>query len=189
VQEDTQKVIDGEYKRSQEELDLGMDKPIFHALLESDLPSEEKLHSRIWQEGQIIIGAGAETTAQTLTTTHFHILDNPDVLKKLRAELEVAMPDQLAPAKLAVVEHLPYLVTRILPSENEPQLILTPECGRAGRFKVRALLPLQCSTLILKRLSYGFSTRLQRSHPFEIMKFRDWEIPPGVSLVVYLHLC
>jgi cytochrome P450 len=118
VQDDTQKVIDGDYKRSQEELDLGMDKTIFHALLESDLPPEEKLHSRIWQEGQVVIGAGADTTANTLTVTHFHILDNPEVLQKLRAELEVAMPDQFAPAKLAVVEHLPYLVIFILLSEN-----------------------------------------------------------------------
>lgn len=189
MQEDTQKVIDGEYKRSQEEVNLGMDKTIFHALLESDLPPEEKVHSRIWQEGQVVIGAGADTTANTLTVTHFHILDNPNVLEKLRTELELAMPNQFAPAKLAVVEHLPYLVNYIIPSEDARQLTLTPECGGAGRFEVRALLPLQCSALTLKRLSYGLSTRLQRSHPFEVMKFRDWEIPPGVSLLVQLHLC
>jgi cytochrome P450 len=118
VQEDTQKVINGVYKRSQEELDLGVDKTIFHTLLESDLPPEEKLQSRIWQEGQVVIGAGADTTANTLTVTHFHILDNPEVLEKLRAELEVAMPDQFAPAKLAVVERLPYLVNYIMPLED-----------------------------------------------------------------------
>lgn len=138
MQDDTQKVIDGEYKRSQEELDLGMDKTIFHALLESDLAPEEKLHSRIWQEGQVVIGAGADTTANTLTVTHFHILDNPEVLQKLRAELEVAMPDQFAPAKLAVVEHLPYLVIFILHSENARQLTLTPECGGTGRLEVNS---------------------------------------------------
>jgi hypothetical protein len=33
----------------------------------------------------------------------------------------------------------------------------------------------------IRRLSYGISTRLQRAHPTEVMKFHDWEIPPGVS--------
>jgi hypothetical protein len=47
--------------------------------------------------------------------TYLHFLDNPDVLKKLKAELVAAMPDQFAPAKLAVVEHLPYLVSGALP--------------------------------------------------------------------------
>jgi cytochrome P450 len=58
-----------------------------------------------------VIGAGADTTATALNVTHFHVLDNPDVLKKLRAELETAMPDKFAPAKLSVVERLPYLVS------------------------------------------------------------------------------
>lgn len=88
-----------------------MDKTIIHALLESDLSPEDKQHSRIWQEAQVVIGAGADTTANTLNVTHFHILDNPHVLKKLQTELEEAMPDKFAPARLAVVEHLPYLVS------------------------------------------------------------------------------
>lgn len=111
VQQDTQDVIDGRYKYSQEQTDLGMDKTIIHELLESNLPPEEKLHSRLWQEAQVVIGAGADTTATTLNVTHFHVLDNPDVLKKLRAELETAMPDKFAPAKLSIVERLPYLVS------------------------------------------------------------------------------
>lgn len=111
VQQDTQEVIDGKYKHSQDQIDLGMDKTIIHELLESDLPPEEKLHSRLWQEAQVVIGAGADTTATALTVTHFHVLDNPHVLKVLRAELKTAMPDKFAPAKLSIVEHLPYLVS------------------------------------------------------------------------------
>jgi cytochrome P450 len=89
---------------------LGLDKTIFHALLESDLPSEEKLHSRLWQEGLVVVGAGATTTSNTLMVTHFHLLDNPDTMEKLRKELEGAIPDKFAPAELSVVEKLPYLV-------------------------------------------------------------------------------
>lgn len=111
VQEDTQKVIDGTFKHSQEQIDLGMGKTIIHALLESDLPPAEKLHSRVWQEAQIVIGAGADTTANTSTITHFHVLDNPEVHRKLREELEAALPDKYAPVKLAFIEKLPYLVS------------------------------------------------------------------------------
>lgn len=65
----------------------------------------------MWQEGQVVIGAGADTTANALTLLHFHILDNTDILKKLRKELEDAIPDKFAPVELRVVEKLPYLVS------------------------------------------------------------------------------
>jgi cytochrome P450 len=64
----------------------------------------------LWQEGQVVIGAGADTTANALTITHFHILNNPDVHKQLRAELEEALPNKYTPVELRVVEQLPYLV-------------------------------------------------------------------------------
>lgn len=113
MQENTQAVIDGKHKFSKEQLDLGLDKTIFHTLLESDLPPEEKLQSRLWQEGQVVIGAGADTTANALTITHFHILDNPEVEKKLRSELSAALPDKNEPVQLKAVEQLPYLVSRV----------------------------------------------------------------------------
>jgi cytochrome P450 len=97
---------------------MGLDKTIFHALLESDLPPQEKLHSRLWQEGQVVIGAGADTVSITLTIIHFHLLDNVDVLEKLRKELEDAMPDRFEPAKLGVVEKLPYLVRCVIIMKN-----------------------------------------------------------------------
>jgi cytochrome P450 len=65
----------------------------------------------LWQEGQVVIGAGADTTANALTITHFHILDNPEVFKKMRVELEAALPNKFAPVDLRVVENLPYFVS------------------------------------------------------------------------------
>jgi hypothetical protein len=38
-------------------------------------------------------------------------LDNPDVLKKLQAELKEALPNKYDPVELKVVEQLPYLVS------------------------------------------------------------------------------
>jgi hypothetical protein len=49
---------------------------------------------------------------------HFHLLDNVDVLKKLRKELEDAMPDRFEPAELGVVEKLPYLVRCVIIMKN-----------------------------------------------------------------------
>lgn len=110
MKEETQDIIDGTFKSTQEQIDLGVDRTIFHALLESDLPPEEKLHSRLWQEGLIVVGAGSDTTATALAWTHFWLLEKPETLKKLREELERAMPDKFEPAQLSVVENLPYLV-------------------------------------------------------------------------------
>jgi cytochrome P450 len=59
----------------------------------------------------MVIGAGSDTTAATLTITHFHLLNNPSILAKLRAELDTVLPDRDAFAKLSAVEQLPYLVS------------------------------------------------------------------------------
>jgi cytochrome P450 len=133
IQEETQNVIDGVYKTSQENLELGLDKTIFHALLESDIPAEEKLHSRLWQEAQVVIGAGADTIANTLNITHFHILDNPDVHKKLQAELEKALPGRYEPVELRAVEKLPYLVS-FTPSEHKNKV------ANPFSFRMRSLM-------------------------------------------------
>ena len=110
MQNETQEVIDGNYKSSQEQIDLGLQKTIFAELLESDLPPEEKLHSRLWQEGLVVVGAGSDTTAYTLTVTHFWLLQKPEVLAKLRMELESVMPDKFTPPQLSAIERLPYMV-------------------------------------------------------------------------------
>lgn len=81
-----------------------------HALLDSDLPDEEKTALRIWSEGMSVVGAGSETSANTLATIHFHLLDNPDVLANLQVELKAELPDKDNIA-LSVVEKLPYLVS------------------------------------------------------------------------------
>nr|POE75179.1 nonribosomal peptide synthetase sirp [Quercus suber]POE94740.1 nonribosomal peptide synthetase sirp [Quercus suber] len=82
---------------------------IFHELLTGDLPDKEKRLERLWQEGQIVIGAGTETTAWTLTATLFYILDNRQMLAKLQAELLQAFPDVDEKMGWSRLEQLPYL--------------------------------------------------------------------------------
>ena len=62
-------------------------------------------------EGFILVGAGGETTAQTLAVLSFHLLKNPEVLKRLRAELVEAMPDSSISISWQQLEQLPYLVS------------------------------------------------------------------------------
>lgn len=83
---------------------------VFHSILESDIPTEEKKLLRLTQEGQVVVGAGADTTANALAVTTFHLLNNPDKLAKLLKELEEALPDKFQHAKLSRIEQLPYLV-------------------------------------------------------------------------------
>lgn len=82
---------------------------IFHELLNSDLSSEEKTLRRLVEEGQTVVAAGAVTTAHYLKFTSYHLLTNPDILQKLKAELETVMPNPNEPASLQKLEQLPYL--------------------------------------------------------------------------------
>jgi cytochrome P450 len=82
---------------------------IFHELLQSNLPPQEKSLDRLGDEAQLMIGAGLETTAWALTTTCYHLIANPPTLKKLRAELEEAIPNPAAGLDVLHLEKLLYL--------------------------------------------------------------------------------
>ncbi|OJD35002.1 cytochrome p450 [Diplodia corticola] len=134
---------------------------IFHEILRGDLPAAEKQTSRLWQEGQAVIGAGTETVSWALCVTVFHLLNQPTTasLRPLLAELARAMPDPAAPAPAwHVLEQLPYLSA----------------CIAEGL-----------------RLSYGLATRLARVSPDEPMRFvasgaagggKEVLIPAGVPV-------
>ncbi|KAF4540590.1 Cytochrome p450 [Lasiodiplodia theobromae] len=87
----------------------GPSKTIFEEILESSLPPEEKTLDRLMDEGLILIGAGGETTAQTLAVLTFNLLHNPPVLQKLRKELDDAIPDPANMPSWQQLEQLPYL--------------------------------------------------------------------------------
>lgn len=90
------------------------DGTIFDEILNSNLSDHEKRPERLLEESQNIAIAGTETTAWTLSVLTFHLLSNPDKLKKLRSELEKAIPDVgalLPPIK--DLEQLPYLTAVI----------------------------------------------------------------------------
>ena len=84
-------------------------KTVFRALLESNLPPQELSPLRLQHEATTIIGAGVETTRWALTVGSFHIINNPEIFRKLRAELEAAIPDPQSMPSLERLEQLPYL--------------------------------------------------------------------------------
>jgi cytochrome P450 len=84
---------------------------VFHEILKADLPPSEKSDDHLGDEAQTVIGAGLSTTAWALTNATFYVLNNPDILAKLREELFTAIPDLNAEDAFsyAKLEQLPYL--------------------------------------------------------------------------------
>lgn len=82
---------------------------IFHELRDSGLPDEEKTIQRLCDEGQIMTGAGTETTAATLSQLTFYLLSDREILDTLRAELRTVMPTPQARISVTKLEQLPYL--------------------------------------------------------------------------------
>jgi cytochrome P450 len=82
---------------------------IFHALIHSDLPLEEKGVERLTDEADTIIAAGQETLSSTLTFITYHLLSNPVVLRTLKEELAEAIPDAEIVTPEATLSNLPYL--------------------------------------------------------------------------------
>lgn len=125
---------------------------IFHELLQNeDLPPFEKTMQRLVNEGQIIVSAGTETTAWAISVITYHLLASPAILKKLREELERAMPDPSVLVKVETLEQLPYLTACI----NEGLRLSYGVCTRLPRISPEAVMTFNDGN-------------------------RDWHIPPGV---------
>lgn len=85
-------------------------KTIFHDLLTAKVPDSDRAMERLVDEAQILLMAGTFTTANTLVAITFYLLQNPDVMKKLKAELDSALPGTEESFTLSQIETLPYLV-------------------------------------------------------------------------------
>ena len=88
---------------------------IFQAVLDSDLPPDEKSADRLQDEAQTVVGAGSETTAKTLAFLLFFLTSDPTKRKRLRDEIMTVGPEPDGSFSLAKLEQLPYLVSELLP--------------------------------------------------------------------------
>lgn len=126
---------------------------IFNHLIESDaIPDSKEGNDRLVQEAQVVVSAGTETTAWAMSVLTFHLLSNPEVLAKLKKELETAIQDPKHLPSLVSLEQLPYLTACI-------QEALRFSYGLASR---------------LQRVSP------EKPMIFNDGK-KDWVIPPGVN--------
>lgn len=85
-------------------------KTIFYDVLTSDgVRPEDKTIEHLVNEARVIVLAGTVSTAHILSILTFHVVNKPDILKRLQAELAtLASEDQ----SLRHLEKLPFLVRR-----------------------------------------------------------------------------
>ncbi len=100
-----QDILDGNDKPTE----YGLKRTIFHEILKSDLPAHEKTKERLMAETQLIITAGTVTVTHMLKLTAFFLLENPDMTRKLKDELQSAIPDSSRSASWTQLQNLPYL--------------------------------------------------------------------------------
>ncbi|OJD24340.1 hypothetical protein ACJ73_04297 [Blastomyces percursus] len=82
---------------------------IFQEILQSDLPTGEKSHIRLFGEAQSVLGGGIEPPAHALSVATFHIANTPHIHQRLRSELAQEFPDIKTSPRLLDLERLPYL--------------------------------------------------------------------------------
>ena len=88
---------------------------VFHSILDSKLPPEEKSLARLSQDAQMFVMAGTLTTSWTFEVIHFWLLSQPNTLRKLKDELNAAIPDpdDVGHLPLSTLMALPYLTAVI----------------------------------------------------------------------------
>jgi cytochrome P450 len=62
-------------------------------MLDSKLPVQGRDNSKSVMRNRSVISAGTCTTSATLASATFHLLSNPGILRKLKMEIEAAIPD------------------------------------------------------------------------------------------------
>lgn len=130
-------------------------------LVNESLPPQERTLTRLEQEGALLALAGTESPALSLSIIFYHLLANPSILYRLRAELESVPVDaswsqlEKLPYLMAVIEEgnrLSFGVTARSGRRAYEELIFTPSSyattpGTGKSYKIPARTPLSISTL------------------------------------------
>ena len=91
---------------------------LYHALLGSNLPEDEKRPERMAHEGFEILLAGSDTTARTMGIAVYHLIANPPIAQRLREELKTVMPRPQDIVEFKILHELPWLVSLRRGSES-----------------------------------------------------------------------
>ncbi|KAL7905492.1 cytochrome P450 [Trichoderma velutinum] len=82
---------------------------VFHEMRDSTrIPESDKTLKRFKDEAAIFLGAGTETSSAALTVISYHLTNKPDMMRRLREELQ-SIPNQ--DFALSTLDTLPYLTS------------------------------------------------------------------------------
>lgn len=76
-----------------------------------DLAARDKAEWRLALEVRSFVGAGTETTGNTLSVTTFHLLSNPEKAQRLKREIQTAQKQSSDPLTYQELQRLSYLVS------------------------------------------------------------------------------
>ncbi|KAH8807218.1 cytochrome P450 [Xylogone sp. PMI_703] len=110
---------------------------VIHRMLDSpDLPAKEKASWRLELEARTFVGAGTETTGNTLSATTFYLLQHPDKVARLKEEVTAAQNQSPTRLRYHDLQQLPYLSAVVL----EGLRISSSLSGRLPRVNTREAL-------------------------------------------------
>lgn len=127
-----------------------------------NLPPAEKELLRLEQEGSLLVLAGTESPAKSLNILFYHVLSNPTIAQKLRAELATVERDvswtrlEQLPYLSAVIEEanrLSFGVTARLariasePLNYSPSPLVSKQHSKSGSYVIPAGTPVSITTL------------------------------------------
>lgn len=93
---------------------------VIHQMLDSqDLPEKDKKIWRLALEVRTFVGAGTETTGNTLSNITYYLLVNPDKTKRLKNEIQAAQEKSATPLRYQDLQQLPYLVGSSTPLDHD----------------------------------------------------------------------
>jgi cytochrome P450 len=142
---------------------------IFNEILNSDLPDNDKSFDRLWQDGVVTVIAGTLTTAAALSEITFHLLRQPEELRKLKEELAKTIPDSGNLPATSKLEQLPYLTgiikeglrlsngisTRLQRIATQETLVYTDKTPdenvgeKEKQYLLRPGIPLSCTGMLI----------------------------------------
>ncbi|KAH8600962.1 cytochrome P450 [Bisporella sp. PMI_857] len=135
---------------------------VIHQMLDAEeLSAKDKSNERLALEVRTFVGAGTETTGNTLTSIVFYLLANPEKLRRLKEEIREAQKKCNAPLRYQDLQQLPYLNAVVLEGLRYPPL---------------SLQIIHCLTSI-PRISTSVSGRLPRVNTREAMAYKSYTIP------------
>ncbi|EAQ90370.1 hypothetical protein CHGG_02305 [Chaetomium globosum CBS 148.51] len=128
---------------------------VIHEIVRSKLPPSDKTFERIFEEIATLTGAAFETTANALRLILFNVYSNPDILRRVRAEIVTAAATSPDPIPLTTLEKLPYLTAvlmegmRLSPAIGTRSPRQTDKDLVYGDWRIPAGTPVGMTTLLM----------------------------------------